>query len=242
MLFILLPSVLVTSFLSGVFGMAGGMVLMGILLVLFSVEKAMFIHGVAQFTSNGWRALLWCPFISWRVFRGYAMGAALVMAMATSLQLTLSGPVAMLMLGATPFVTLLLPSRLQLNVERKGHPFTCGCVCMAMQMLSGVSGPLLDNFFVRSAMDRRQVVSTKAAVQTLSHALRIAFFGSMIAAAEQPISQSHAVLIMACAIFGTSASKLILDRITDVNFRLVTQRLVLVIGACYCAAGGWMLF
>lgn len=242
MLFILLTAVLATSLLSGVFGMAGGMALMGILLVLFSVEKAMLVHGVAQFASNGWRTVLWWRYISWRVCRGYALGAALVMALATTLQVTLSRPVVMLMLGATPFVTLLLPSRLQLNVERKGHPFTCGWSCMAMQMLSGVSGPLLDTFFVRSAMDRRQVVSTKAAVQTLSHALRIAFFGSMIAAAEQPISQSHAVLVVVCAICGTSASKLILDRITDVNFRLVTQRLVLAIGACYCAAGGWLLF
>lgn len=242
MLFILLPSVLVTSLLSGVFGMAGGMVLMGMLLVLFSVEKAMFVHGVAQFASNGWRAVLWWRYISWRVFRGYAFGAALVMAMATTAQVTASRPVVMLMLGATPFVAFLLPSQLQLNVERKGHPFICGWTCMAIQMFSGVSGPLLDTFFVRSAMDRRQVVSTKAAVQTLSHALRMTFFGLLIAVAEPPISTSHAVLVVVCAIAGTSASKLILDRITDVNFRLVTQRLVLVLGAVYCAAGGWLLF
>ena len=55
MLLILSTSVLATSFLSGIFGMAGGMVLMGILLLLMSVEQAMVIHGVAQFASNGWR-------------------------------------------------------------------------------------------------------------------------------------------------------------------------------------------
>ncbi|WP_439520900.1 TSUP family transporter [Hydrogenophaga sp.] len=242
MLIILLPSVLLTSLLSGVFGMAGGMLLMGMLLVLFSVEKAMFVHGVAQFASNGWRAVLWWRYISWRVFRGYALGAALVMTVATTAQVTPSRPVVMLMLGAAPFVAFMLPSRLQLNVERKGHPFVCGSTCMAIQMFSGVSGPLLDTFFVRSAMDRRQVVSTKAAVQTLSHALRMAFFGWVIAVAESPISTSQAVLVVVCAIAGTSASKLILDRITDVNFRLVTQHLVLVLGAGYCAAGGWLLF
>lgn len=241
MLFILLASVIVTSLLSGVFGMAGGMALMGIVLVLFSVEKAMFIHGVAQFASNGWRVALWWRYISWRVFRGYALGAAVVMAMAITMHVTLSRPVVMLMLGITPFVAFLLPSEVQLNVERKGHPFTCGWVCMGVQMLSGVSGPLLDTFFVRSDMDRYQVVSTKAAVQTLSHALRIAFFGSMISTAEQPIGQGLVVLVVVCAIAGTSTSKLILHRITDVNFRLVTQRLVLVLGACYGVAGVWLL-
>jgi hypothetical protein len=53
MVLILSTSVLATSFISGIFGMAGGMVLMGILLLLLSVEQAMVIHGVAQFASNG---------------------------------------------------------------------------------------------------------------------------------------------------------------------------------------------
>jgi hypothetical protein len=37
-----------TSFLSGIFGMAGGMILVGILLVLLPVPEAMMLHGVTQ--------------------------------------------------------------------------------------------------------------------------------------------------------------------------------------------------
>ena len=37
-----------TSFLSGVFGMAGGMILVGILLVMIPVPEAMMLHGVTQ--------------------------------------------------------------------------------------------------------------------------------------------------------------------------------------------------
>jgi hypothetical protein len=48
--------------------------------------------------------------------------------------------------------------------------------------------------------------------------------------------------VVICAVAGTSASKLILNRISDVNFRIITRRLVLMIGACYCAAGSWLLF
>ena len=48
-----------TSFLSGIFGMAGGMILVGILLVLLPVPEAMMLHGVTQMASNGWRGLLW---------------------------------------------------------------------------------------------------------------------------------------------------------------------------------------
>lgn len=241
MLLILSTSVLATSFLSGIFGMAGGMVLMGILLLLLSVEKAMVIHGVAQFASNGWRAVLWWRHIAWRVFRGYAVGAVLVIAVMLALQVSLSRPAVMVVLGVTPFLAFLLPARWQLDVDRAGHPFSCGLACMGVQMLSGVSGPLLDTFFVRSSMNRHQVVATKAAVQTLSHALRIAFFGALLAASDQPLGPGLALLLVASAIVGTSASRLVLDRISDTHFRRITQRLVLALGGCYLVAGLWLL-
>ena len=49
-------AVLFTSFLSGIFGMAGGMILMGLLLAMLPVATAMLLHGITQLASNGWRA------------------------------------------------------------------------------------------------------------------------------------------------------------------------------------------
>ena len=46
-------AMLVTSILSGIFGMAGGMILMGLLLWLLPVADAMALHGVTQIASNG---------------------------------------------------------------------------------------------------------------------------------------------------------------------------------------------
>ncbi|PKQ04103.1 MAG: permease, partial [Alphaproteobacteria bacterium HGW-Alphaproteobacteria-11] len=40
--------VLVTATLSGIFGMAGGMVLMAFLVIAFPVGAAMMLHGVTQ--------------------------------------------------------------------------------------------------------------------------------------------------------------------------------------------------
>jgi len=49
-------TVLVSSFLSGVFGMAGGMILLGVLLVYYDVSTAMVLFSIIQFAANGWRA------------------------------------------------------------------------------------------------------------------------------------------------------------------------------------------
>ena len=77
MLTILLPlCVLATSAISGVLGMAGGMILMGVLVSILPVASAIIIHAAAQFVANASRAILHRRSIVWRAMRHYAAGAA----------------------------------------------------------------------------------------------------------------------------------------------------------------------
>ena len=55
-----------TAFLSGLFGMAGGLILIGVLLALMPLPSAMVLHAITQMASNGWRAFLWRRHIRWR--------------------------------------------------------------------------------------------------------------------------------------------------------------------------------
>ena len=52
-------TILLSSFISGVFGMAGGMILLGVLLNYFNVASAMILFSIIQFCANGWRAWQW---------------------------------------------------------------------------------------------------------------------------------------------------------------------------------------
>ena len=47
-----------TAFLSGLFGMAGGLILIGVLLTILPLPSAMVLHAITQMASNGWRAFL----------------------------------------------------------------------------------------------------------------------------------------------------------------------------------------
>ena len=73
-LLLTIVSVLATSFLSGVFGMAGGMILMGVLVAFMPVSAAMVLHGAAQLTANGWRAFLWRRNSDFRIFGRFLVG------------------------------------------------------------------------------------------------------------------------------------------------------------------------
>jgi uncharacterized protein len=234
-------AVLVTSFISGILGMAGGMILMGLLLVLLPVPTAMLVHGVTQMASNGSRAWLWRRSIDWRVFRGSAYGALAVLALFSVLQFVVSRTVVLLVLGATPFVSYLLPEKLKLNVDRRGQAFGCGVICTTLSLLSGVAGPLLDVFFLQSKMDRRGVVATKAACQTLGHIIKIAYFGALIATERGSVEWWFALALVGLAVAGTSMSRRVLEQMSDHNFRLWTRWTVSVIGVFYLCNGALAL-
>ena len=236
-LLVLAVSALVTSFISGILGMAGGMILMGVLLTLLPLPQAMMLHGITQLASNAWRALIWRRDVDFRILRGYALGAFCALAAFAVVHLVLSKPMALVMLGVTPFVTLALPEKLHLNVERKGHPFACGIVCSALALTAGVSGPILDIFFVRSKMNRHRVVATKAATQSLSHILKILYFGAIVAVAGANVHPLLGAFMVGLALAGTSCSQPVLKRMNDVSFRRWTRWTVMSIGVFYLVSG-----
>ena len=233
---------LVTSFISGILGMAGGMILMGVLLALMPLPAAMMLHGISQLTANGWRALMLREQIDWRVFSGFALGAGVALSAFALLQLVVSKPVALIAMGLTPFIALVLPERFHLNVERRGHSFACGLVSVAISLVAGIAGPILDLFFVRSKMGRHAVVATKAASQSLGHLIKICYFGGILAGAGTAVDPLLAATVVVLAVVGTSLSKQVLERISDANFRRWTRWTVMTLGTFYLASGVLALF
>ena len=237
LLAILAVSALVTSFISGILGMAGGMILMGILLALLPLPAAMMLHGITQLASNGWRAFLWRGYVDWRVFRGYLYGSLAMLALFAAFQFVVSKPVALIVMGLTPFAALALPESLHLNVERRGHASLCGGVCTILSLTAGVSGPILDVFFVRSGMTRHAVVATKATTQSLSHVMKIAYFGGIVAVGRGQVEPWLGAMMVVLAFVGTTLSTRVLERMNDASFRLWTRRVVMTIGVFYLASG-----
>ena len=94
---------LATAFLSGLFGMAGGMILIGILLALLPLPAAMVLHAVTQMASNGWRAVLWRHHIAWAPVLSNFLGAALALLVWSLWRYVPSKPLTLIFLGLTPF-------------------------------------------------------------------------------------------------------------------------------------------
>ena len=239
---VLAVSALVTSFISGILGMAGGLILMGILLALMPVPAAMMLHGITQLAANGSRAFLWRGHVDWKVVRGYLYGSLAVTACFAVFQFVVSKPVALIAMGLTPFLALALPESLHLNVERRGHASGCGAICAVLNLTAGVSGPILDVFFVRSKMTRLAVVATKATTQSVTHLLKIAYFGGILTIGRGQVEPWLAAMMVALALVGTTFSTRVLEKMNDASFRLWTRRVVMTLGVFYLASGVMLLF
>src|SRR5436853_401358 len=150
-------------------------------------------------------------------------GPLVLLALAVAARVVVSKPVALVLMGFTPFVTLGLPEKLHLNVERRGHPFACGLICSALNLTAGVSGPILDIFFVRSRMGRHEVVATKAMTQSFSHLLKIAYFGGIVATGRGTVDPWIGGMMVILAFTGTSLAAPVLKRMNDRSFRQWTR-------------------
>ena len=240
---LILAAVLATSILSGVIGMAGGMILMGLLILLLSVPVAMLLHGVTQGFANGSRAWFLREHIRWKVLPPYLAGALLCVAAFSALKLVPDRGVVLLLVGLFPWLGRLLPGLVQLNVERPLTASGCGALVTAAQLLAGASGPLLDVFFLRSALDRHQIVATKAITQTVGHLTKLGYYGTLLHLAGDGLDLEGAIpawlflAVIPVALLGTRIGTRLLDRLDESQFRRISDRIILAIGAA-CAIGG----
>jgi len=229
-----------TSFLSGVFGMAGGLILVGVLLALMPLPAAMALHAVTQIASNTWRAALWWRHIRWQAAWPYIAGSAAAMAAWSFTLYVPAKPVALLMLGLSPFVVRALPTGLRADPTQARQGILYGSVSMTLLLLTGVSGPLTDTFFLGGSMGRREIVATKAACQVFGHAAKLVYFGALI---DQPAGVDPLMVAVAVgsSMLGTTLARRLLEALTEVQYRLWANRLITTVAGYYVIQGAALL-
>ncbi len=225
-----------TAFLSGIFGMAGGMVLIGVLLFLLPLPVAMVLHAVTQMASNGWRAILWWRHVQWRIAAFYIAGCGLAVALWSLALYVPDKAVALLMLGLSPFALRAIPTRLLPAVLGPVQAVGGGVACMALMLLTGVTGPLIDQLFLRSSWNRQQIVATKASCQVFGHGFKLLYFGALVAEAGTVEPWLLGVAV-AASMIGTTLGKQILERLSDGQFRTWAGRLITALGVWYVGYG-----
>lgn len=240
---IIIIATLATAFLSSIFGMLGGLILMGVLASIMPVASAMVLHGLIQLTSNGYRAWLNRRDVDWRIVSSLLTGNMMALAGLAFIAFAPDRVMVLLALGVLPYIAWALPKNLALDVTKRPVGIFAGLVVVATNLLAGVGGPLLDVFFQRVELTRHQVVATKAVAQALGHISKIIFYGGLAATASAQDWPALWLLALAmtASVTGTRLGKRVLDRMADATFFSWTQRIMLAVGAVLLARGVYLL-
>ncbi len=233
-------TIIFSSFVSAVFGMAGGMVLLGVLLVYFDVATGMVLFSLIQLATNGWRALTWRQYVIWPIFYHYIAGAIIAFAAMRFIAFVPNKMTVYLALGLMPFMVEVLPAAWRPNIEWRGVPFITGVLTTIIQFLAGVGGLFLDIFFQKSKLDRKTTNATKAVTQTFSHVLRAIYFGSLAGYGELNFSIWAPAMVL--AIGGAALAPYVIERMTDHSFRQWTRAIIFAIAIVYLIRAGWLMW
>jgi len=203
--------------ISGLFGMAGGLIFMGIITSLMSVSAAMVVHGLVQSVSNGSRSAILKDHIRWDILGWQFLGALPAVALLLWIAFGPDKAQVYLVLGFLPLLLWLPRSWLAGNAEKPGHAI-----------------------FVKTALTRKAIVATKAVTMFASHLVKIAYFGIPLIKAEG-LSDLPPwwvfVLAVPAVILGTKLGTSLLERFSDVGFRKYTRILVTLVGVVYVWRG-----
>ncbi|MDZ4374508.1 MAG: TSUP family transporter [Phenylobacterium sp.] len=232
----LLAMAFLTALLSGVFGMAGGLILMGGLALVLPVQAAFVTHGLLQLVANGWRAILHRRHVRWAIVGWYALASLIAALAVAALSFVPSKPLLFLLLGLVPFLTWLPSGWVKLDAARPVQAFLSGLSVTGLNLTAGVAGPLLDIFFVRTELSRHAIVATKAATQVFAHLAKIIVYGAPLMTTTSVAGMPPLWVFAVAAplsMLGTMAGGAVLDRMSDVNFKRWTRWIVTAVGVGY---------
>ncbi len=220
--------------------MAGGMILMFVLLSLYPVPVAMVLHGLVQLTANGSRCFILKSHIITEINLNYFWGALVALITFTLISFAPEKAYVLIMLGLFPNLMKFAMKFRRFDIRSKNSAIGAGLMMTSLQLLAGVSGPALDVFYQNSKLSRFEIVANKAFSQMISHFFKCIFYVSLISINNHFPSW---LLAMAAflAIVGTRVGTIILGRWNEKSFTRYTYKLITGVSFVCIIQGAYLL-
>lgn len=211
-----------TSALSAVVGLAGGVLLLGGLLLVLDPIAAIPVHGVAQLTSNASRAFFQRAHIRWNAVRPFLLllvpgGLLGVLALEH-----IPPDLGRLAIGVFALLAIWLPRWFRVQEAHEGQPIrgrfvVAGGLAGVANMIFGATGPLCAPFVLSMGVDRLATVATLAMCQGAGHMMKVAVF-TVRGFRFEEYALGLGILCLSTVI-GTAIGSRLLHRVSELWFR-----------------------
>lgn len=166
---------LVTSTLTGIFGLGGGLLLLGFMPLFLPAAAVIPVHGVTQLASNSSRAWFGRDAIAWEIMLPYCLGGAVGAACFALVLNVISLDYLPLFIGG--YILLSQWSNIFNRLVAKFESFVLlGFVQVGLSVLAGTIGPVHIVLLNKRYADKNTVVATAAALMTIKHGFKVIAF------------------------------------------------------------------
>ena len=167
-----------TSLLTAVMGIGGGVLLLAVMATLLPPLALIPVHGLVQFGSNANRALMTRAHIHWPMVIRFSAGALLGALLASRMLVQL--PVEWIQRAVALFILYMVwgpkPAKAVVSALRT---FAAGSLTTVLSMFVGATGPLVAAFIHRLGKDKLATVATFSACMSFQHLLKAVVFGAV---------------------------------------------------------------
>ena len=228
-IFILIISAFITSSISAVLGMGGGIILLGIMAIIIPEGyKVIALHGMVQLFSNSTRTYVFRQHIKKDLIKQFLGGALIGISISIIIILMLinyfnvqsANEIKVEVLK--PFIGLFIVWYLFLkgsNKEKKVNSFIpVGLIAGLSSIFVGAIGPLIAPFFLGKGLNKENIIANKAASQMITHLSKIPLFVYFFNMNYK--SELNILLPLILAVYvGTNVGKKILSFIPELLFK-----------------------
>jgi uncharacterized membrane protein YfcA len=220
-------------------GLAGGMLLLSVLLMHLEPVVAIPVHGVVQLVSNGSRAWFQREHVRWDAVWRFAWPLLPAGALGLALLRAVPPDAGRLAIGIFVLVATWLPGSLRLG-GRSGDPRAAlvwgGALVGFASTLVGATGPLLAPFILALDLGAQATIGTLAACQIFQHLSKVALFGM----AGFDFARFALPLLGLCAgsVAGSAIGARLLDRLPERAFRHAVRLLLSALALQLVVEGG----
>jgi len=233
---VLLVAALLTSTLSGMAGMAGGVTLLAVMTATLPPAFVVPLHGVVQLASNTSRISLLLPSVRWPVIGYFAPAVAVG---ATAAALLWRGDLPFFRAGIGAFILLFLAWRRWSPRLRALPVWTYGPLGLVTGFLGlfvGAVGPMVAPFFLRDDFRKEETVATMAVAQAWVHFVKLPAFLALGFSYTPHLGLLAA--LMACTVAGNWLGTKLLSRFSEKGFALFFEAVLAAVALSLLIGGG----
>lgn len=166
---------LLTSTLTAVTGIGGGMILIALMPGLLPGAAIVPVHAMVQLFANASRALFGWRFLRWEFALAFVAGGIVGGLLAAGIRSEIDLEYTPLLIAAFILYTVWGPS-LRLKRPPRGEFALIGMVQTGLSMLVGATGPMGQASLLRHGLQRDALVVTGALMTTFTHLIKVLLF------------------------------------------------------------------